>query len=190
MARQYWFDVALAIAGWHDNGEFGNRISWHLKFNHDADHVTEDAEKFAEFILENYPDAKDWNEPIKRAAWYISQGFVAVVNDDDGEIVALCAARPVDRPGIGVLPFYFNEHGRNMHVDLWCDISGDKGQRTFGIVLSGLRFPQCTTISMFRHFESKMNTYEIQKFWRSFDKIRRKKKEKKHETEDKCTCYT
>ena len=25
------------------------------------------------------PDAKEWNEPVKKAAWYISHGFVAAV---------------------------------------------------------------------------------------------------------------
>ena len=80
-----------------------------------------------------------------------------------------------------------------MHVDLWCDVSGDDRALTgIKIVLSGLRFPQCTTIAMFRHFEGKLNTYDIQKFWRSFEKIKRvkrRKKEKQHETEAKCRCH-
>lgn len=146
--------------------------------------LEEDAEKFAEFILRNYPDAKQWNDPVQRAAWYIGHGFVAVVCDDDKEIVALCAARPVDRPGIGVLPFYFNEGGKCMHVDLWCDVSGDDRARQVLKLFFQYRFPQCTTISMFRHFEGKLNTYDIERFWKSFEKIKyakRKKKEKRDE---------
>ena len=91
--------------------------------------LQQDAEKFADFIVNNYPDAKEWHDPVAKAAWYISLAFVAVVLGDDGEIVALCAARPVDRPGIGVLPYYYNEHGRDMHVALWCDVSGDDRAR-------------------------------------------------------------
>ena len=77
----------------------------------------------ADFIVNNYPDAKQWHDPVAKAAWYISHAFVAVVLGDEGEIVALVAARPVERPGLGVLPYYFNEGGRVMHVDLWVDIS-------------------------------------------------------------------
>ena len=144
--------------------------------------LQQDAEKFADFIVNNYPDAKEWHDPVAKAAWYISLAFVAVVLGDDGEIVALCAARPVDRPGIGVLPYYYNEHGRDMHVDLWCDVSGDDRARQVLKLFFQMRFPQCTTISMFRHFEGKLNTYDIKCFWRSFEKIRHvKRKRKQHE---------
>ena len=91
--------------------------------------LRQDAEKFAEFIVNNYPDAKEWHDPVAKAAWYISLAFVAVVLGDDGEIMALLAARPVERPGLGVLPYYFNEAGTCLHVDLWIDISGDDRAR-------------------------------------------------------------
>jgi len=144
--------------------------------------LQEDAEKFAQFILANYPDSKQWTDPVEKAAWYISHAFVASVIRDDGEIVALVAARPVDRPGIGVLPYYFNENGKDMHVDLLLDISSDKQAMNVLEVFFRLRFPQCTTISMFRHFEESIRVYDIHKFWQSFHKLkRRKKKEKQHE---------
>jgi hypothetical protein len=144
--------------------------------------LREDAEKFAQFIVENYPDAKQWHEPVQKAAWYIAHAFVASVLGDEGEIVALCAARPVDRPGIGVLPYYYNDAGRDLHVDLWCDVSEDDRARQVLKLFFQWRFPQCTTITMFRHFEEHLRTYPIKKFWRSFEKIRHvKRKRKTHE---------
>lgn len=144
--------------------------------------LQEDAEKFAAFILANYPDAKDWYEPVRKAAWYISHGFVAVACCQHGKIMALVAARPVERPGLGVLPYYYNEHGTCMHVDLLLDISEDKRAMNVLELFFRMRFPQCTTIAMFRHFEESIRVYEIQKFWKSFHKLKRaKKKEKQHE---------
>src|SRR4029077_6702090 len=69
--------------------------------------LREDSEKMACFIVNNYPDAKEWHDPVAKAAWYISHAFVACVLGDEEEIVAICAARPVERPGLGVLPSYF-----------------------------------------------------------------------------------
>ena len=45
--------------------------------------------------------------------------------------------------------------------------------------IAKVRFPKCTTVSMFRHFESQMAVYPAKKFWRNLEKI--KKKEKQHE---------
>ena len=146
--------------------------------------LQEDAEKFAAFILANYPDAKEWIDPVAKAAWYISHLFVAVVCDDEGAVVALLAARPVERPGIGVLPYYFNENGTCLHVDLWVDVSGDDRARMALKAFTLIRFPKCKTIAMFRHFEESIRVYSLNKFWKSFEKIKkvkRKKKEKQHE---------
>jgi hypothetical protein len=143
--------------------------------------LREDAEKFAQFIVANYPDAKEWTDPVRQAAWYISYGFVASVINDDGEIVALLAARPVERPGLGVLPYYFNEHGTNLHVDMLIDISTDKKAMSVLEAFAKLRWPQCTTIAMFRHYEEHLCTYSLKKFWPRFHKLKRIQK-KKNET--------
>jgi hypothetical protein len=145
--------------------------------------LQQDAEKFAAFIVANYPDAKEWTEPVRKAAWYIGHGFIAVVCNENEEIVALVAARPVDRPGIGVLPAYFNEHGTCLHVDLLLDISDDKRAMDVLELFFRMRFPQCTTIAMFRHFEEHIRTYRLDKFWKSFHKLKRRKpkKEQQHE---------
>jgi hypothetical protein len=142
-----------------------------------------DAKRFAEFILQNYPGAKEWIDPVQQTAWYISHCFVAAVLGDDGEIVALGSARPVERPGLGVLPFYFNEGGKCLHIDLWIDNSGDeKACRALSNICK-MRFPQCKVVTMFRHFEGQLHVYEINRFWKSLEKIKsvkRRKKEKQY----------
>ena len=116
-----------------------------------------------------------------KAAWYISHALAATVVDEEGAIVALLAARPVDRPGIGVIPYYFNKGGGCMHIDIWLDVSEDDRARMVLCSWCRMRFPQCTTIAMFRHFEEKLRVYSLSRFWRSLEKIKyvpRKKKEK------------
>lgn len=140
--------------------------------------LREDAEKFAAFIVANYPDAKEWTHPVEQAAWYINYGFIAAVLDDDREIVAILAARPVERPGLGVLPYYFNENGTCMHVDLLVDIS--PGKRALDVLKAfcQVRWPQCKTIAMFRHYETNLRCYTLSKFWKSFELIKRVKRKK------------
>jgi hypothetical protein len=143
--------------------------------------LQEDAQKYAQFILENYPDAKQWHEPVMKAAWYISHGFAATVTGYDGEIVALLAARSVERPGLGVLPYYYNENGTCLHVDLWCDVSGDDRARLALKAFALLRWPQVKTIAMFRHFEESIRVYTLSKFWKSFEKIKRVRRKKENQ---------
>jgi hypothetical protein len=142
-----------------------------------------DAEKFAQFIVENYPDAKEWDEPVMKAAWYISYGFIAVCCDQGGEIVALVAARPTERPGFGVLPYYFNDQGTCLHIDMWIDVSPDERAMNVFRAFLELRFPQYTTLTMFRHFEEHIRIYPKAKFWRHMEKFKylHNKKEKAHE---------
>lgn len=140
--------------------------------------LREDAERFAAFIVENYPSAKEWPDPVRQAAWYISHGF-AVSAVHDGGIVALLAARPVERPGLGVLPYYFNKGGTCLHVDLWVDVSEDDRARQALKAFALWRFPGCKTITMFRHFEESIRVYTLAKFWKSFEKIRHVKRRKR-----------
>jgi hypothetical protein len=139
-----------------------------------------DAEKFSRFILENYPEARNgWEDPLGLVAWYINYGFIVVVLDDDGEIVSLCSGRPVDRPGMGCLPYYFNARGTNLHVDLWIDISGDDRARVSLMKFARVRFPRVTTIAMFRHHEGTLHVYPIERFWKGFEKLRGVKRKRK-----------
>jgi hypothetical protein len=83
---------------------------------------------------------------------------------------------------MGVLPAYFNEHGTCLHVDLLVDISPDlRAIKCFRDICT-LRFPQCKTVAMFRHFETHIRVYDIEKFWKGLEKLKRiATKEKKHE---------
>jgi hypothetical protein len=142
------------------------------------DTLQQDAERFAQFIVANYPDSRQWADPTGYCAWYIGHGFVAVVIDEDGKIVALGSARPVERPGMGVLPFYYNEEGTCLHIDLLIDVNKDSKSIIALREICRRRFPQCNTVTMFRHFEESIHVYPINKFWRSLEKIKRTKKEK------------
>jgi hypothetical protein len=115
-------------------------------------------------------------------AWYIGHGFAAVVVDEHGEIVALGSARPVERPGMGCLPYYFNAGGTCLHIDLLIDKSEDERACLALRSMCQALFPQCKTVTMFRHYEGKLHVYPIAKFWRSFDKIRgaKRMKEKRY----------
>jgi hypothetical protein len=141
-----------------------------------------DAMRFAEFVAKNYKDANQWPDLLGMMAWYIGHGFAAVVVDESGEIVALGSGRPVDRPGMGCLPYYFNAGGTCLHIDLLIDKSEDERAC---LALRGIcqaLFPQCKTVTMFRHYEGKLHVYPIAKFWRSFEKIRgaKRMKEKRY----------
>ena len=46
--------------------------------------LMEDAQRYAEFIVNNYPAAKEWDDPVMKAAWYISHGFAAAVIGERG----------------------------------------------------------------------------------------------------------
>ena len=145
-----------------------------------------DAENFAAFIVENYPDAKDWIDPVEKAAWYISHGFVAAVCDDKGEIVAYaCRATcgPSRDRGAAVL----FQRARNVICTWICgvDVSGDDRARLslkdvcLSCAFRNAQRSRCSGIS-----RSDLRIYDIQKFWKSFEKIKRvkrKKKEKQHE---------
>jgi hypothetical protein len=141
--------------------------------------LEQDAERFAVFLKEHYPEAKTWEDPVNYCAWYIGHGFIAAVCDERGEIVALGAARPVERPGMGVLPAYFNDKGTCLHIDILVDTLSDNRALIALREFTKVRWPQCKTMAMFRHFESHIRVHPIEKGWRWLERIKRKKKEKK-----------
>ena len=138
-----------------------------------------DAEAYAKFFVDNVPQAKAWVDPVGQAAWYISHGFACAVRDGEDEIVSLVTSRPVERPGLGVIPYYFNEGGTTLHVDMLLDISPD--QRSLMVIKLFLqwRFPQCTVVEYFRHFEEKLHVYKLPEFWAYYDRIKRIKDRRK-----------
>jgi hypothetical protein len=142
--------------------------------------------RHAEFVVKHVPEAKAWQEPVAQAAWYIGHGFAMAVHDaDTGEIVSLVTARPVERPGIGTIPYYFNEGGKSLHVDLLLDIAPDNRSLIAVKLFLQLRFPQCTTVAYFRHFEEKLHVYRLPEFWDHYDKIKRIKGRKKKDKRER-----
>jgi hypothetical protein len=59
------------------------------------------------------------------------------------------------------------------------DISPDDNARKMLNAFTLLRWPQVTTIAMFRHYETNLRVYTLAKFWKSFEKIKRVKRKKK-----------
>ena len=145
----------------------------------------QDAGKFCQFMLEHYEPARSWVDPFGYCIWNMSHGFMAAVVDEDDKVVALGVARPVDRPGFGVLPFYANEQGRNLHIDLLVDI-GDSTESIFAMRdLIFARFGPRETVAMFRHGESDtaLKVYEWRRFWNNVARIKRAKLKKEKEYE-------
>jgi hypothetical protein len=146
------------------------------------DILREDAEKFAGFLVEHYPPALEWCDPVGYCAWNIAKGFIAAAINDDGKIVAMCAMRPVDRPGLGVLPYYYNHDGSNLHIDLLVDETSDERAIASFRALFGLRFGPRKTVAMFRHHEESLHVYSYTKFWNKLASVKKRqmKKDNKH----------
>ncbi len=143
-----------------------------------------DAQKFCEFLVENYAPARDWEDPFGYCCWNMAHGFMAAVVGEDGNVVALGVARPVDRPGFGCLPYYFNENGRSLHIDLLLDISDDT-RAIFALRdITMRRFGPRDTVAMFRHGDENIRVYPYYRFWENVARLKRArmKKEKKHES--------
>ena len=147
--------------------------------------LKQDAERYAAFFADNVPQAKAWVDPVGQAAWYISHGFACAVHDaDTGEIVSLVTARPVERPGLGIIPYYFNEGGTTLHVDMFLDTTPDSRSLQVIKLFLQMRFQQCTVVEYFRHFEEKLHVHKLPEFWDHYDKIKRIKDRRKVKERD------
>jgi hypothetical protein len=105
---------------------------------------------------------------------------MAVAIGENGEIVAMWAARPVERPGLGVLPFYYNQRGKCLHVDLLIDTGRDKRAKAALWSLMLVRFGELETISMFRRTEEKLHVYPLKRFGEVLLRTDKIKKRKEH----------
>lgn len=144
-----------------------------------------DAEKFCAFLKEHYVPAKSWVDPLGYCLWNMSHGFMASVIGEDDKVIAMGVARPVDRPGFGCLPFYFNANGKNLHMDLLVDISDDTKAILALRAFTMQRFGPRETVAMFRHSDENIRIYPYDKFWKNLLRLKRAqmKKEKKYGTE-------
>lgn len=131
----------------------------------------------ADFVVEHYPPARTWEDPVQYCAWFVNRKFLATVRDPDtDEILAVGAARPIERPGLGILPGYYNEGGKCLHIDLLIDITDSKMGIFVLRELCRLRFPQCTVVCMFRHEGKHMRVYPLEKLFRRGERLWQKGK--------------
>jgi hypothetical protein len=75
------------------------------------------AEKAALFILRHHPQAKEWADLAGWCAWYISNGFMASIRDENHRIIALAAGRPLNDPQDGNIPYKFTRDGSCVFID-------------------------------------------------------------------------
>jgi len=71
----------------------------------------------AKFIIKHHPQAGEWDNIIEWCAWYISNSFMAALHHPDGRIAALVAARPVNCPEDGNIPYKHAEDGPCIFID-------------------------------------------------------------------------
>jgi len=69
------------------------------------------------FVQKHHPQAREWPNIIEWCAWYISNGFMTSLRDDDGKILALAAARPVNCPEDGNIPYKHAHDGKCIFID-------------------------------------------------------------------------
>jgi hypothetical protein len=145
-----------------------------------------DATRFADFLLEKYPRARDWPDPVGFCGWSIACGFIAAVTDaeDSEKIVAMCAMRPVDRAGFGVLPYYFNENGSCLHCDLFIDTTDDERATLAFRRLFTLRFGPRKTVTLFRGDETAIHVYRWKSFFTKLTAMKRAKMMKQRRTKE------
>src|SRR5258708_16366999 len=79
--------------------------------------LREESEKVSVFFLNNYAPAKNWEDPLGYSAWYISHGYLAMVLEDNGEILGVATARPVAEPSHGACAYAHNADGDCLFLD-------------------------------------------------------------------------
>ncbi len=129
-----------------------------------------DVQKFSAFISENYPPSHNWEDIEGYCRWYIGMGYIITLVKDE-KLVALCAIRPVERPGMGCLPFYANEQGSCLHIDLFINKTDSKTASQLLAYAFRARFGQREWVSLFRRHEEKLHVYSYQKFCKSLGKF-------------------
>jgi hypothetical protein len=135
-----------------------------------------DIARFSEFIRANYKPSRAWADIEGYVAWYIGNGYIIAINDEKNEVAAICAIRPVERPGLGVLPFYHNEHGACLHIDLLIDKTGSSLALFLFQQVFFARFGPREWVTMFRHHEEKLHVYPYHKFWKAWGRFRKSKR--------------
>jgi len=75
------------------------------------------AQQAARFIVRHHAQACEWPNVVEWCAWYISNSLMAALHDENGEIVALIAGRPVNDPLDGNIPYKHDKGGKCIFID-------------------------------------------------------------------------
>jgi hypothetical protein len=124
----------------------------------------------AKFILDRYPPARNWVNPVGTCAWYLGKGFMAVVhNGGDNTIAALGSARLVQNPGDGAIPYHYDRDGDCIFIDLLVAEDGSEAMKDLGEFIYNLWGPR-KKIAYFRDPEQKLRVYSYDVWLRNFRK--------------------
>jgi hypothetical protein len=123
----------------------------------------------ARFLLEHYPPARNWADPFGYCAWYLGNGFMAVLRHDDDSIVGIGSARLVQNPGDGAIPYYYDRNGECIFIDLLVAKEGSEAMKELGEFICELWGPR-KTIAYFRQPEEKLRVHSYDVWFRNFRK--------------------
>jgi hypothetical protein len=121
------------------------------------------------FILEHYPPARNWVDPLGYCAWYLGKGFMAIVRYNDDSIAALGSARLVKNPGDGAIPYYYDRSGDCIFIDLLVAKDGTEAMKELGEFMCELWGPR-KKICYFRDPEQKLRVHSYDVWFRNFRK--------------------
>ena len=126
----------------------------------------------AAFLQEHYPPVFNWDDPIGTCAWYLSNGFMAMMLRDDGSIAALASARPVDKPGDGAVPYRYNDKGECIFVDLLVSENVPLAIKGFSFIMRK-RFGNRKKVAFFRAPKEVLRVHDFDVCVRNLERKRK-----------------
>lgn len=128
------------------------------------------------FTFKYYPPSLNWEDPHGYFSWYIGNGYMAVVLDDQNHIVGLCTARPVMTAGDGAVAYRHDPEGSCIWIDL---LLVPKHYQTISNGLRLLlmdRFGHRETVAYFRKHETKLRVHDYDRFAKNLARVTREQK--------------
>jgi hypothetical protein len=123
-----------------------------------------DACRVANFVLANHPPAQQWSDPVGWAQFHLVHGFCAMIHGENGDIVALGVARPVENPGDGAVSYRFDRAGDCLFIDLIIvPKTMPDGMALFSAIAEDW-FGSLETIAFFRGEETALRVFNFEKF--------------------------
>lgn len=130
-----------------------------------------DACRVANFIQKHYPPAQNWDDPVGWAGFFLGRGFTGIILDENHEIAALAAARPVEKPEDGSVAYLYDETGDCLFVDLIVIPKPIPGAFLAFTIMAERRFPGKNRVAYFRKTESNLKVRDFDGFLETIRKI-------------------